>query len=299
MPELSVIIPVYNCASYLRRCLDSLCAQTLQDMEFICVDDASQDDSRSILEEYAARDSRFRLLFMPSNGGVSAARNRGLELARGRWTGFLDGDDFVAPDFFGKLAAEGDASQADIVKGSILSYDCRSGATGTVEWFDVNAKLARHKAYFTAACFSAIYRSSFLRQHSIHFPEGVIYFEDSAFVMEAVYKAQNLRTVDEAVYYYVTSPESVTRRRPDDSILESMRRGSELTLTMLENAGADERHLTIICGYIFSILMMFCSNDYAPASVVSSASAQMAALLRRCPDSRQLLIDYFRAGREA
>lgn len=96
-PAFSIILPVYNVAQYLRACLDSVLAQTFGNWEIICVDDGSTDGSGTILDEYAARDSRFRVLHQP-NAGVSAARNRALEVAVGQWLTFLDGDDMLRED---------------------------------------------------------------------------------------------------------------------------------------------------------------------------------------------------------
>lgn len=98
IPLFSIIIPVYNVASYLRESLDSVSAQTFDDWEAICVDDGSTDDSGSILDEYALRDSRFRVIHQP-NTGVSAARNRALDESKGRWICFLDGDDYLDKQF--------------------------------------------------------------------------------------------------------------------------------------------------------------------------------------------------------
>ena len=92
MPFFSIIIPVYNVAPYLRECLDSVVAQTFTDWEAICVDDGSTDGSGAILDEYAAKDSRFKVIHQ-SNTGVSAARNAALDVAKGEWICFLDADD--------------------------------------------------------------------------------------------------------------------------------------------------------------------------------------------------------------
>lgn len=103
-PFFSIVIPVYNVAAYLRECLDSVRAQTFGDWEAVCVDDGSTDGSGSILDEYAARDSRFRVLHQP-NAGVSAARNAALEIAAGEWLTFLDGDDRLREDALEMLAS--------------------------------------------------------------------------------------------------------------------------------------------------------------------------------------------------
>ena len=94
--RFSIIVPVYNVAPYLRECLDSVLAQTYPNWECLCVDDGSTDDSGAILDEYAQKDSRFRV-FHKKNGGVSSARNLALDNATGEWVGFLDGDDVWTP----------------------------------------------------------------------------------------------------------------------------------------------------------------------------------------------------------
>lgn len=96
-PFFSIIVPVYNVAPYLRECLDSVLAQTFDDWECLCVNDGSTDESGAILDEYATKDSRFRV-FHKKNGGVSAARNLALDNAKGEWIGFLDGDDIYRLD---------------------------------------------------------------------------------------------------------------------------------------------------------------------------------------------------------
>lgn len=96
MPAISIIIPVYNVEKYLRRCLDSVLNQTFSDWEAICVNDGSPDNSAKILEEYAARDERFKII-TKENGGLSDARNAGMKVAEGDFILFLDSDDFIHP----------------------------------------------------------------------------------------------------------------------------------------------------------------------------------------------------------
>ena len=102
--KFSIIIPVYNVAPYLRECLDSVLAQTYPDWEAICVNDGSTDASGAILDEYAAKDSRFKVVHQP-NAGVSVARSAALEMARGEWVTFIDSDDTVNPDWLGQAVA--------------------------------------------------------------------------------------------------------------------------------------------------------------------------------------------------
>ena len=101
-PEISIIIPVYNGEKYLARCLDSVLAQNFSDVEILCIDDGSTDGSLAILREYAARDSRIRVLEQ-ENSGASTARNAGLDAAQGTWIAFVDSDDEILPGSWGAL----------------------------------------------------------------------------------------------------------------------------------------------------------------------------------------------------
>lgn len=98
MINISILVAVYNGERYLRQCLDSILEQTMKDLQVICVDDASTDHSLDILREYAATDSRVQVLSLETNVGVTAARNRGLRLATGKYVCFVDSDDWIAPN---------------------------------------------------------------------------------------------------------------------------------------------------------------------------------------------------------
>ncbi len=98
MPQISILVAVYNSAPYLPQCLDSLCGQTLRNIQIICIDDCSTDQSPQILADYAQRDARITLLRTPHNSGQAAARNLGLQIATGEFTTFVDSDDWLAPD---------------------------------------------------------------------------------------------------------------------------------------------------------------------------------------------------------
>lgn len=114
-PFFSIVIPVYNVAPYLRECLDSVRAQTFTDWECICVDDGSTDESPAILDGYAETDPRFRVVHQP-NAGVSAARNKGLDEAKGEWIGFLDADDIWRTDLLQMSGCDRASDSTDWVR---------------------------------------------------------------------------------------------------------------------------------------------------------------------------------------
>ena len=121
-PTISVIIPVYNAEKYLRRCIDSVLAQTYKDFELLLIDDGSKDSSGAICDEYAAQDARVRV-FHKENGGVSSARNVGLDHAQGEWITFVDSDDYIEENFLKSFEGNLDA---DLVVGNmVICEDCK------------------------------------------------------------------------------------------------------------------------------------------------------------------------------
>ena len=112
--KVSVILPVYNVSDYLRQCMDSIVGQTLKDIEIICVDDGSTDDSLAILKEYEAKDQRVKVI-QQANAGAGAARNKGLEIATGEYLSFLDSDDFFEPDMLEKAWSKAHETRAQVV----------------------------------------------------------------------------------------------------------------------------------------------------------------------------------------
>lgn len=118
MPKVSIIVPVYKVEKYIRRCIESLQSQTLEDIEIILVDDGSPDSCGSICDQYAEKDKRIHVLHK-ANGGVSAARNDGLSIAKGEYVIFCDSDDWMEPEAFEKLYQKATETKADIVIGDV------------------------------------------------------------------------------------------------------------------------------------------------------------------------------------
>ena len=114
MDTISVIVPVYNIEGYLGKCIDSIIAQTYKDLEIILVDDGSSDHCGAICDEYAKKDNRIKVIHKP-NGGLSDARNHGIEAATGRYLGFVDGDDWIEEDMYEHIAANIEKYSPDCV----------------------------------------------------------------------------------------------------------------------------------------------------------------------------------------
>lgn len=182
-PLISVIVPVYNTEKYLGKCLDSIIQQTYRNLEIICVDDESTDRSGEILDEYAYRDSRIKVLHR-KNAGVSAARNAGLAAAAGEWVTGVDSDDYLEPDIYEK-AVEKLSEQVDIlVFGTRLVF--APGASRAIS--EATYQLPPHEALLPLGderrrginiCFwNKLWRRSFMEKYHIEFPEGLIH-EDS------------------------------------------------------------------------------------------------------------------------
>lgn len=121
IPKVSLLVPICNVERYLRECLDSAVAQTLKDIEIICINDGSTDSSPDIIREYVERDPRVKMIDK-ANSGYGDSMNRGLEMARGEYVGILESDDFMFEDSLQKLVAKADAEHADVVKGDFYLY---------------------------------------------------------------------------------------------------------------------------------------------------------------------------------
>ena len=124
MSLISIIIPVYNAEKYLRKCLDSVIHQTFSDIEIICVNDCSQDNSLSILREYEKKDARVKVINCVQNNRQAVARNIGLEMAMGKYIAFVDDDDWIDGDRYERLYRVAEEEKADVVlEGFLWEYE--------------------------------------------------------------------------------------------------------------------------------------------------------------------------------
>lgn len=199
MPKISVIVPCYNVEQYVAKCLSTLCKQTLEDIEIICIDDKSTDNTLQILQEFASQDNRIKLFELSENSGVSIARNTGLNAVSGEYIGFVDPDDSVDIDFYEKLYAKAIEISADIVRGNVRVISAKNGKIEN-SWFH-NTKIDLYN--FASAFWSAIYKADMIKKNKIFFPVGITVAEDSVFLTQATLYANKICAVDSVNYYYL------------------------------------------------------------------------------------------------
>ena len=184
---VSVIIPVFNTAGYMARCLDSVCGQTYTNLEIICVDDGSTDATPAILAEYASRDSRIRVISQ-QNAGVSAARNNATAQARGEWVFYVDSDDWLEPDILEKVVALIEP-EVDVVSHSVVMEweDGAAPAPGTNPYFTRHEETAvlpctpESSAHLNRAVWGKLWRRSVIMEHGVHSPVGLRHEDDAFF----------------------------------------------------------------------------------------------------------------------
>ena len=203
MVKVSVVIPVYNVEDFLGECLDSICNQTLEDIEIICVNDGSKDRSLEILNEYASRDSRMTVLDQ-ENGGHAVATNRGMKLATGKYIFFMDSDDILeltALEDTYKVAEERDV---DFVIFQAINYYMDTGKLVEAENYSMNAladqvgdsvfnwkDIKEHIFKITVTPWSKLYNREFVMKNEIIYPEGLV-FDDNVFFYETLFAADRI-----------------------------------------------------------------------------------------------------------
>lgn len=226
MARVSVVIPVYNIERHLRQCLDSVTGQSLRDMEVICVDDGSTDDSPEILTEYARKDSRFQIITQP-NAGPGAARNTGMAQATGEYLIFLDSDDWFEPDFLERMVARAESTKADVTVCRAVEFDTETGKELPSEWMLKSQYLpgaafspediAEHIFQFTYGWpWDKLYRAGFVKDAGLCYP-ALPNSEDLVFVFQSLALAKKIAVVENVlVHHRVNRASSVSNSRHRD-----------------------------------------------------------------------------------
>ncbi len=212
-PAVSVIVPIMNVEAFLPAALDSLVAQTLENMEFILLNDGSTDGSLGIMEEYAEKDPRFRLI-NKENTGYGSTMNNGIKVARGEYIGILEPDDYADPEMFERLYREAAEHDLDFVKSDYILF--MAGTDGTIR--EKTVRLSPDESFygrtlspgeekqtffFPINTWTGIYRKAFLDQHGIrHHETPGASFQDNGFWFQTFCYGKRVRFIREALYHY-------------------------------------------------------------------------------------------------
>ena len=216
-PKVSVIIPVYNVEKYLRQCLDSVVNQTLKDIEIICIDDGSTDNSLNILKEYAQKDNRIKII-SKKNGGLSSARNAGLKFATGEFVGFVDSDDYIERETYenayeivykynvdivnwgANIIAEDNNYDTQMVKDAQKYHKIK--LIGLFNW---SYELYN---YTTVTVWNKIFRLNLIKQYDISFPEKLLH-EDHEFITKYILHSSKVYYINQYYYNYIQRKNSI------------------------------------------------------------------------------------------
>lgn len=264
---ISVIIPVYNVEKYISECLESLINQTYKNLEIILINDGSRDNSGAICDKYKEKDSRIKVIHK-ENGGVSLARNSGLEIAKGDYIAFVDGDDYLDKEYFEKLLKILKEKQVEIVLcGFNKVYD------NNTEKVTKGKNLVMRKEEFLKDILNVqggagIVHSKLWKKEAmqgIKFDKEIKIGEDSFFCIQAVKNVNNVYVLDEALYNYRFNNTSAVRKYKKDFpdlCLTSM----QIAKKYIEKEYKDNREITrkfnnYIAYHILLIIVNYCFNN--------------------------------------
>ena len=231
MPEISVIVPVYRAEKFLDKCVASILSQKFSDLELILIDDGSPDASGKICDQWKEKDKRVRVIHQ-ENKGVSAARNKGLEAARGNYIGFVDSDDFVKPEMYSTMIRE--SMDMDVVMCDFLTvYEDGREEQDTIRMLPENCTLYHEDFYpellreFSQSACRCLYRRNLIENHRLRFPEGLRFSEDRVFNFYAMGLCKKIRYLKQPLYGRYVNLESCVNTFHEDYAIHGKRAAEE------------------------------------------------------------------------
>ena len=212
MPKISVIVPIYNTEKYLPQCIDSILAQTFTDFELILINDGSTDNSGTICDEYASKDNRI-IVIHEKNDGVSSARNKGIEIARGEWITFVDSDDYISDSYLSDFP-KNDMNDMEIC--GIVSFNGQSFVSSQSEVNYIGENLVQYYEELfsyranTSPC-AKIIKREILQKNQIKFDKNIILTEDTVFILVLLNYVCRIHIIPNTNYYY-NSPNNTIKK---------------------------------------------------------------------------------------
>lgn len=262
---LSVIVPIYRVEKYLRKCIDSILEQSYKDIELILVDDGSDDSCPQICDDYAGTDSRIKVIHK-ENGGLSSARNAGMQIARGKYIWFVDADDLISGNIKEELIPMLNKYQPDIIVFDAEAFN-ETNETWNLNYYDRKNKIKDFEmmsgkdffkmyylldAYRDSACLN-IYKKVFLDKNNIRFPSGEI-CEDIAFTFEVYMTAETMKYVPHTYYKRRYRNQSITTGGNNEKKINSFFHVLQMNIKTVENNNTDEKLRYVFRHYLFNYL---------------------------------------------
>lgn len=265
---ISVIIPVYNVEDYLYVCLNSVLKQTYKDFEIICIDDVSTDSSLEILEYFEKKDSRIKVLKNDSNNGPGFSRNRGLEVAQGKYVSFLDGDDWLSSNAFEILIEKVEKDNLDLLLFKNIVYYEEPHKFGFEAYYNMefmnkfenqvftHRDLDKTKLFYMSnAPWNKFYLKSFLDDNNIRFPNENLIHEDNPFFYKAITSAKRISIIDNYLHNRRRRPGSITTLN-NERIFDNIGMMYNVLDVFLEDEELYEYYKKEVLTYIFSFVFM-------------------------------------------
>lgn len=265
MPKLSVVIPIYNTEKYLRECIDSILAQTFADFELILVDDGSTDKSGMICDEYSRSDHRIRVIHQ-KNGGVTAARKRGVEAAAGEYISFVDSDDWIDPHMYQNMLMKADAYRADmilcdmmaemreasaVIRSSNLAGLFASEQLEEQIHFNMLFDFSRNVPGLSLNLCNKLITSALAKPVFAEFPSDVTYGEDALGSLMCLLRSRRIFIMENSPFYHYRQTDEFLMREQSISLLprlSNFARNTRIQFLKHDFAGNDQ-----LSGYIAQV----------------------------------------------
>lgn len=270
MPKISIIIPVYNAEKFIRRCIDSILAQSFQDFELILVNDGSTDSSKEICDSYSSLDNRI-IVISQENSGASSARNAGLEFAKSEYVCFIDADDYVGKEYLSCMVDKTD-KQADLIcQGMTCIKNGNESVIGfdKEETFTIDNNCTFFDKYilfrFCGSC-CKLFKRNLINENNIRFSDKIICAEDFDFILKYLKHCKYIKVTSSANYYYEHHENSVSTRiykfNEEYSGLCQLYKSTNDIIKLKNNESFCKQKRSLITYYIQRVIFSNYKNKY-------------------------------------
>ena len=261
---ISIVVPVYNAEKYLPECIESIINQTYENIEILLIDDGSKDNSGKICDEYSSKDKRIKVIHK-ANGGVSSARNTGLDNARGKYVTFVDSDDLIATEYISKLYMNVLGRKSDLafcrfasyVEGMILPVREEIPLTVGVgvrdkQFIDFVSRFFNSKEYISSSSCRILYKASTIK--GVRFNPHIRIGEDWIFLLNAIFCSNTVSSINDVLYFYRKNATSATNSYKRNYLQNQLELQKELEklFSSYDMRYTMKAYNTLLCYYAFS-----------------------------------------------